>query len=201
MKVYFIIILSLFGLTGCAQTNQQKDTLAKKQKVLIVYLTRTNNTKAVAEMVQAKTGGDLVAIEPATLYSANYQQNVAEVAAQNNNGILPPLKNKIDISKYDVVFLGFPTWCMQLPPPVKTFLNDNNWSGKTIAPFNTNAGYGLGSSQQQIERYCSAGKITEIFSVEGGKERDGIMFVMEGKKETEVQAKVKDWLQKIKLIQ
>jgi multimeric flavodoxin WrbA len=68
---------------------------------------------------------------------------VAQVVWENETGYLPPLKTKIDsIEKYDVLFIGFPTRDMQMPPPMKSFLHEYDLSGKTVIPFNTNAGYG-----------------------------------------------------------
>ena len=176
------------------QQQQSKDTL---QKTLIVYLSRTGNTKAVAELIQSKMGGDLVALELAKPYPKDYQKNVEQVDAENERGYLPPLKTSVNVADYDVVFIGFPTWDMQVPPPVKTFLSENNWAGKVIAPFNTNAGYGLGSSQQQFELYCSEGSLKEIFSVKGGQEREGILYVMKGDKAEEVSGQLDIWLKKI----
>lgn len=200
MKYLFILpLIFLLGLQ-CQNTNAQRQQISgskNNSKIVIVYLSRTNNTKAIAEMIHDKVGGDLLEIELKKSYSENYQTNVDEVKYQNDNGILPELKTDIDISNYEVIFVGFPTWGMQLPPPVKTFLNENKWSGKTIIPFNTHAGYGLGSSKSQIEKYCAKGSITEVFSVKGGHEREGILFVMDGEKEIEVKKEVDDWLQKI----
>ncbi len=204
--IHFVFMLFVFSITtGCSNAqnknllnSEQNDSIATNKKVLIVYLTRTNNTKSVAELIHTKVGGDLMAIEPKTPYSENYKKNVDEVSFQNQLDILPPLKTIIDISKYDTIFVGFPTWDMQLPPPIKTFLNNSNWKGKTIAPFNTNAGYGLGSSKSQIEKYCLGGNITEILSVVGGHEKEGVMYVMEGEKLVEVSKKVENWLDKIR---
>ncbi|MAZ27718.1 MAG: flavodoxin [Cytophagaceae bacterium] len=171
------------------------------EKILIVYLSRTNNTKAVAKMIQARTGGDLVALELQDPYPENYQEIVARVAEENETGFLPPLKTKIDnLGYYDTVFIGFPTWGMQLPPPIKSFLTENDLSGKTVIPFNTNAGYGLGSSLRTIKSLCSDSEILEAFSVEGGIERDGILFVMEGDRAEEVDAQVSLWLEKIDIL-
>ena len=75
---------------------------------------------------------------------------------------------------------------MQFPPPMKTFLTENNLGGKVIAPFNTNAGYGVGSGFDTVKEFASNSKILEGFSTKGGIQRDGILFVMEDEKETEV---------------
>src|SRR5690606_8460446 len=117
-----------------------------------------------------------------------YQAIVDQVAEENATGFLPPLKTKIDnIEKYDVVFVGFPTWGMQLPPPMKSFLRQYDLSGKNIIPFNTNAGYGVGSSFETVRELCPDSNIPEGFSTKGGIERDGIYFVMQGERERQAQ--------------
>lgn len=181
--------------SGCSNAQSMPD-----KKILIVYLSRTNNTKAIAEMIHRNVGGTLVPLELEKPYPKNYQQTVKQVVEENETGYLPPLKTKIDsIEKYDMVFLGFPTWDMKMPPPMKSFLHQYNLSGKTVIPFNTNAGYGVGSSFQTVKELCPDSKVLEGFEIKGGIERDGVLFVMEGKKGKEAEIKVEDWLQKIKL--
>jgi flavodoxin len=170
-------------------------------KILIVYLSRTNNTKAIAEIIHDNVAGTLVALELKNPYPEDYKTIVEQVAKENETGFLPPLKTKIDsIQKYDVVFVGFPTWGMQLPPPMKSFLNQYDLSGKTIVPFNTNAGYGVGSSFETVKKLCPKSKVLEGFSIKGGIERDGVYFVMEGAKEKQARDEVKKWLKKINLL-
>jgi flavodoxin len=196
-----IINLSICLFTGCSKAQNQtseKEELLKDKKVLIIYLSRTKNTKAIAEVIQQKIGGNLVALELMTPYPEHYQTAVNQVAIEHATGFLPPLKTKIEhIAKYDVVFIGFPTWGMQLPPPMKSFLYQYDLSAKTIIPFNTNGGYGIGSSFETIKKLCPNSKILEGFSTKGGVERDGILFVMEGNKEKQVQVEVQNWLKKI----
>jgi flavodoxin len=110
--------------------------LSTEKKILIVYLSRTNNTKAIAEIIHQKVGGRMVALELETPYPADYHMTVQQVVRENETGYLPPLKTKIEhIEQYDIVFLGFPTWDMQLPPPVKSFLHQYYLKGKTLIPF------------------------------------------------------------------
>ncbi|MFA4870458.1 MAG: hypothetical protein WC623_19840 [Pedobacter sp.] len=71
--------------------------------------------------------------------------------------------------------------------------------GKTIIPFNTNAGYGIGSSFETLKQLCPNSKVLEGFSTKGGKEKDGILYIMEGEKEKQVQYEVQQWLNKIGL--
>jgi hypothetical protein len=71
---------------------------------------------------------------------------------------------------------------------------------KTVIPFNTNAGYGVGSSFQTVKDFCPKSNIPEGFSIKGGVERDGILFVMEGEKEKKTQGQIQGWLKRIGLL-
>lgn len=196
MKISFLLSAFISFFLGCSYA-QDSELVNEEfgENILIVYLSRTNNTKAVAEMIHTKIGGDLVALELENPYPENYQAIVSQVAEENASGFLPPLKTKIEnIEKYDVIFIGFPTWGMQLPPPMKRFLNDYNFSGKTIVPFNTHAGYGMGSCMQTVRQLCPNSTIAEPFSTQGGIERDGILYVMEGEKAIEVNGFLNNWL-------
>jgi len=181
---------------------EQSTQPATSESTLIVYLTRTGNTEAVARMINEEVGGTLTELEIETPYPEDYQEQVDQVASENARGYLPPLKTKIEnIEQYDTIFLGAPTWGMQLPPPMKSFLNEYNLSGKTVIPFNTNGGYGVGSSFDDVEERCEGCNVLEGYSVQGGRERDGILFVMEGEKETEVRGQVSSWLRRIDVVE
>ncbi len=198
-----IALLILMLSVSCTPVQQDEihtgiQSNINPERTLIVYLSRTNNTKAVAAIIHKNTDGTLVALELETPYPEHYKTTVNQVANENATGYLPPLKTKIDsIQKYDVVFIGFPTWGMQLPPPMKSFLNEYDLNGKKVIPFNTNGGYGIGSSFQTVKELCPNSEVLDGFTVKGGSERDGILFVMEGNKEVEVQKEVQKWLRKI----
>src|SRR5690606_3095535 len=171
-----------------------------RTNTLILYLTRTRNTRAVAEILHQEVGGTVVEVEPATPYPEDYDAIVAQVDEENESGYAPPLESNIEnVQDYDTVFFGFPTWDMQLPPPMKSFLNKHDLSGKTIIPFNTNGGYGAGSSFQTVAHLCPDSRILEGFSTRGGLERDGIYLAIKGERREEVHAEVGDWLQRIQV--
>ncbi|ULQ54285.1 flavodoxin family protein [Flavihumibacter fluvii] len=204
MTLAILTLVLLFSTCSPAEVDGTVTTTqstADPNKVLIVFLSRTNNTKAIAEIIQKNVGGRLVALELVTPYPDYYKAIVDQVANENATGFLPPLKTKIDsIEKYDVIFLGFPTWGMQLPPPMKSFLKQYDLSGKTIVPFNTNAGYGIGSSFETVRNLCPGCTVLDGFSTKGGVERDGIYFVMVGEKERQAQVEIKNWLRKLNLL-
>lgn len=200
-KLYVKNIIFLLIITNvCVNIGFSNAQTMSSKKVLVVYLSRTNNTKLIAEFIHSKVGGKLIALELEKPYPKNYQATVQQVVRENKTGYLPPLKTKINIQNYDTIFLGFPTWDMQLPPPMKSFLHQYNLSGKTIIPFNTNAGYGVGTSFQTIKQLCPYSKMLEGFSTKGGVERDGIYFAIKGKRAKEVQAEVDKWLHRIKVL-
>jgi flavodoxin len=199
---FTLLFIAFFSLVAYSSKSQNTTTKhVHKENILIVYLSRTGNTEAVAKIIHEEVGGTLVVLELEKPYPENYRAIVQQVDKENETGYLPPLKTKIDsIEKYDVVFLGFPTWDMQLPPPMKSFLHQYNLKGKTVIPFNTNAGYGVGSSFETVKALSPNSIDLEGFSTKGGVERDGINFVMQGEKETQTHAEIIQWLQKIELI-
>lgn len=195
MRMVLIMIACAmdFLFAGCSK--------AQDHKMLIVYLTRTKNTQAVARMIQQDTGAEMVALELVHPYPKDYQAQVAQVAREHESGFLPALKVNIDsIERYDVIFIGFPTWGMKMPPPMRSFLRQYNLAGKIVVPFNTNAGYGVGSGFEEVKALCRESKVLEGFSVKGGIERDGVFFVMEGERERQVSREVKEWLGRIGLL-
>lgn len=198
-----LAFLLLIGACSSQPENVQvtHDTTVDSSKILIVFLSRTNNTKALAELIQGQVGGRLVALEVEKPYPENYRATVEQVAKENETGYLPPLKTKIDnIQQYEVVFVGFPTWGMQLPPPMKSFLHQYNLKGKTVIPFNSNGGYGIGSTFQTVKELCPNSTVLEGFTTQGGSERDGKLLVIQGDRAKEAGTEVKNWLHKINLL-
>ncbi len=184
------LILAFFS-PGCADAQKA----SSDKKILIVYLSRTKNTKAIAEIIHKNLGGTMVALELESPYPKDYKTTVDQVSMEQRTGYLPPLKTKIDsIEKYDVVFLGFPTWGMKLPPPMHSFLKQYDLSDKAIVPFNTNAGYGPGSGFETIKELCPKSTILEGFTIKGGIEKEGILL------EKEAETSVKSWLKKLKML-
>jgi len=190
--MYKLLIAFLFITGFCSnQTNvvSKKNTALNSSKALIIYLSRTNNTKAIAEIIHQEVGGDIVTLELEKPYPENYDAIVQQVQRENETGFLPPLKTKVDLTKYDTIFLGFPTWGMRLPPPMKSFLARNDLSEKTVIPFNTNAGYGVGSSFETVAELCPNSTILKGFSMKGGIERDGVFLVIKDDKREQAKNK------------
>ena len=143
MKKLLLILslFSIFSLTG----------YGAESKILIAYLTRTNNTEKIAEMIQEYTKGDIFKIEVLTPYPEAYRATTDQAKKELESGYLPPLKSKIEnLDSYDTIFIGYPIWWGTVPTPMRTFLSENDLSGKTIIPFCTHGGGGAGTSTADL---------------------------------------------------
>lgn len=174
MKKLLLIILPL--LIICAGTafvlaqNNQKEvtnmTLTDK-KILVAYFSWSGNTKSIAEKIHSQIGGDIFRIEPVTPYPADYNETAYGIAKeQKDKNIHPPIKNT-DVSPYDVVFVGTPAWWYTMAPPVMTFLEQNNFEGKTIVPFVTHGGGGSYTIDKDMARLVKGAKVLSPFVVYG----------------------------------
>jgi flavodoxin len=205
ISVLFLTISTILCLASGPSRAQQSPANSQRvpteKNTLIVYLSRTNNTKAIAEIIHQKLGGTLVALELETPYPADYRSTVQQVVRENETGYLPPLKTKVDlIEPYEFVFLGFPTWGMQLPPPVKSFLHQYNLKGKTVIPFNTNGGYGVGSSFETVRELCPQSTVLLGFTTRGGSEIDGHNLVIKDARAEQARKEVENWLKTLGML-
>ena len=115
---------------------------------------------------------DLFQIEPAIDYPADYLETVAKARQERDDGVEPALRTRIvDIERYDTVYLGFPIWGETAPPIIRSLLSQHDMSGKTIVPFITHGGYGVGSSLRVLARHAPNAHILEAFVMQADQER------------------------------
>lgn len=126
------------------------------------------NTERVAEFIQKAVGGDLFEVDTVKPYSKDYYECTEEAQAELKANARPEIKGYVeDISKYDTIFVGYPNWWGQMPMCMCTFLEHYDLSGKKIAPFCTNEGSGMGSSERQLKSVCKNVLIVSGLSVRG----------------------------------
>lgn len=143
------------------------DTL-NSGKVLVVYFSRTGNTRQMARLIQKTTGADLFDIIPAKPYPELYQEVSDQAKEEINAGFHPELKSNItSVDELDVVFVGSPNWWSTIAPPVATFLAGHDLSGKTIIPFVTHEGSGLGHSVGDIKKLCPNSVVLDGLPIRG----------------------------------
>ena len=83
---------------------------------------------------------------------------------------------------------------------MKSFLKQYDLAGKTVIPFNTNGGYGIGSTFETVKELCPKSKVHEGYTTRGGSERDGQLLMIKEDKAKQTETDVKKWLQKLKMI-
>ncbi|MDN3139682.1 flavodoxin [Enterococcus faecalis] len=192
------IIVEFITLPKMISKIQEGGEMMKNPKTLIAYYSRTGNTKAVAELIQEKIAGDLIQIETEEKRPIDYPKEVEQNALEQERDILPELTTTIpDFDKYERIFIGTPTWNMALPQAVVSFLDSYDFTGKTIIPFNTHGGYGVGSTFSQISANTKGANVLEGYTVKGGEETNGLMLIIKDKNREKVSKEIDTWLETI----
>lgn len=151
---------------------------------LIVYFSRTGenyvngtiknlsvgNTETAAKLIQSKTGADMFKLVPLVSYSEDYNECIAQAKDDQRRGARPELTAYPDsIEQYDTIYLGYPNYWGTMPMCVFTFLEHFDFGGKTIRPFCTHEGSGMGSSVGDIKKLCPNAKVGTGLAIHGAK--------------------------------
>ncbi len=130
---------------------------------------KKGNTERVAEFIQKAVGGDLFEVETVKTYSTSYQKCIEEAKKELNAGERVAVRKYPDssLADYDIIFVGYPNWWGTMPMVMFTFLEHYDLTGKTIIPFCTNEGSGMGTSEADLRRICKGAKITPGLAVHG----------------------------------
>jgi flavodoxin len=127
------------------------------------------NTEVIAKKIQAMTGSDLFEIETVKTYPTDYTETTAVAMDEKKKNARPELTETVDnMDLYDVIYLGYPNWWGTFPMAVFTFLESYDFSGKTIIPFCTNEGSGLGNSERDIKNLCPNANVKPGLAIRGG---------------------------------
>lgn len=127
------------------------------------------NTEVAAGIIHELTGADMFKIEQLNPYSKIYNECIAEAQEDQRRNARPELKSYPEsIEGYDVIYLGYPNYWSTMPMAVFTFLEHFDFSGKTIKPFCTHEGSGLGGSVKDIKKLCPTAKVEAGLAIHGG---------------------------------
>lgn len=133
----------------------------------IVNLT-VGNTEVVAKKIQAIKGGDLFHIDTVKPYPVDYTHTTNVAKAELRQNTRPELTDKVKyMDEYDIIYLGYPNWWGTFPMAVFTFLESYDFSGKTIIPFCTHEGSGLGG-ERDIKKLCPNANVLPGIAIRGG---------------------------------
>lgn len=135
----------------------------------VIKMLDRGNTEVAAGIIKELTDADLFKIEQIQPYSKNYNECITQAQADQKRDARPELTSYPDnIDDYDIIYLGFPNYWSTMPMAVFTFLEHFDFSGKTIKPFCTHEGSGMGSSERDIKRLCPDAKVDNGLAIHGG---------------------------------
>lgn len=129
------------------------------KKILVAYFSASGTTAKAAWKLSEAIGDDLHEIKPEVPYSSadlNWMDKKSRSSMEMNDpSSRPAIAEKLpDMGKYDVVFVGFPIWWYVAPTIINTFLESYDFSGKTIIPFATSGGSGMGKTNAKLKPSC-----------------------------------------------
>ena len=137
--------------------NEVKEDETSNKKVAVVYFSATGTTKKVAEYIKDEANADIFEIIPKQEYSdddLNWNDSSSRsTKEQNDKNARPEIANDIDVSNYDVIFIGYPIWWGDTPRIIQTFIENNDLEGKTMIPFCTSGGSGISGSENTLKSY------------------------------------------------
>lgn len=140
---------------------------SKKKKTLILYYSQSmGNTKKIAEKIAEAKSYDIEPIRTIKRYTGSYDDIMAQGKEEIESGYRPELQPLThDLSKYDRIIIGSPTWWYSVSPAVSTFLENTDLSGKTVIPYVTFGGY-EGHSLSDLQEACKPAKIINPKSIQ-----------------------------------
>lgn len=154
--------------------DEEKGDNNMNNKSLVLYFSATGTTKKVAELIKEATNSDIKEIIPKSKYTSNdlnyNNDNSRANIEQNDNNARPEIEANIDISNYNVIYLGYPIWWGNVPKIILTLVENNNFEGKTIIPFCTSGGSGIEESVNTLKSYNLNIKNSRRFSSGTNKE-------------------------------
>jgi flavodoxin len=146
------------------------------------------NTAVIARKISDLTGASLFEIDTVDPYPEDYDTTTGISLKELKSNFRPAITGSVsDMDSYEIIYLGYPNWWGTMPMAVFTFLESNGLSGKTIVPFCTHEGSGLGKSERDIKLMCPGSRVLPGIAIRGGS--------VSGAGE-----QVKNWLSKLELI-
>ena len=174
-----------------SQTTSPEPEPSEEARILVAYFSRYGNTdygeevdattsasivagngetmgttEVIAQMIADETGGELYLIQTEERYPTDFDDVVDENHQEQDADARPELASTIDLSAYDIIFIGYPVWASTAPTPVLSFLEGADLTGKTVIPFCTHDGYGAGSSYSAIARSSQGAEVADGLAIE-----------------------------------
>lgn len=166
MKKFLLTLIMAFSIAyaGSAYAQQNNDVIsaASPPRILIAYFSMSGNTRRIAHDIQKMTGGDLFEIKTVREYGPDFDSAVEQAREELRSGARPELQAKVtNMQTYDVVFVGFPNWVGTMPMAVFSFLEQHDFTGKTLVPFCTHGTSGISNTISDLKKLNLHAEIRE----------------------------------------
>ncbi len=166
MKKTNLMLVLVAAMATAVSCTPKKET----PKMLVLYYSQTSNTQAVAEEIATRLGADIESIVPVNPYDGDFQATIERCQKDREQGVVTEIEPlKVDVSQYDVVFIGYPVWFGTYAPPVATFLNQVDLTGKKVVPFCTFGSGGLESSVKDLAAQQPGAEILAGYGVRAAR--------------------------------
>jgi formylglycine-generating enzyme required for sulfatase activity/flavodoxin len=154
------------GSGSVTDTNSLQTTSSGKGKVLVAFYSWGGNTRGIAREIQKQTGADLFEIILVNPYSNDYNTVLEQAQRDQSKQTRPKIVGVVNnMEQYDTILLGFPNWWASIPMPIASFLEQYDFSGKTIIPFCSHGGGRFGQSLTAITKLASNAILGEALSI------------------------------------
>lgn len=178
-----LLVMLIAAFTSFAQAQENN----KASNMLVIYYSHSGNTRIMANQIKKLTGADIFEAVPQKAYPTDYNACVDQAKKEIDADFRPALQSDIDITNYDIIFVGSPNWWATIAPPISTILGSKDFSGKTIVPFMTHGGSRMGHAETDIRKLCPKAKMLTALPIRG-------------KSVDSAKPEVASWLRGLKLI-
>ena len=167
----FLLSIGVMLAVSCQPSYAQDKSLiivfSRADENYAVGYVDVGNTMKMAQAIAQKTASELFELQPASKYPANYEECINVARKEQNNNSRPAFLQDIDISDYNVIFLGYPIWWGDIPMCLYTFIEAHDWEGKKIFPFCTHEGSGSGRTENTLKHLMPNASISKPLAVRG----------------------------------
>lgn len=183
LTTMLVALCSMLSFSSCAAktndngNNNEKNKTQKTEnmktdgKKLVVFFSHAGenynvgyiekgNTHIIADMIADAAGADRFEIVPEKGYPKDSYNDCIEIAKKEKQAnARPAIKGDVNVEDYDVIFIGYPNWWGEVPMCVYTFIEKHDWNGKTVIPFITHEGSGMGGTDRKIANACKGADV------------------------------------------
>lgn len=173
-----VVILAICGIVGIVKIGRNNEDFSNtnqdayvdrsevqrtnENRVLVIYFSWGGHTEQLANEIASKTGGESVIIDVKKEYPINYEECASVAQAQKDENARPELKDLgVNIADYGKIFVGYPIWFEDMPMPIYTLLENNDFSGKTVIPFTTSGSSGESGTFEKIKGILSSSTVLD----------------------------------------